>query len=126
MARNYEKLEVWNLSYQFVLKLYDATEDFPEDEKGNIIQQIRRAAISIPLNIAEGCSRYSKNAFLQFLSYAYGSIKELHVLLMLSKDLGYLNNEEYIKLIDDAEIISRKLFVFIDRVKKEKWFDWFK
>ena len=126
MARNYEKLEVWNLSYQLVLKLYDATEDFPEDEKGNIIQQIRRAAISIPLNIAEGCSRYSKNAFLQFLSYAYGSIKELQVLLMLSKDLNYLDHSRYNDLINDAEIISRKLFVFMDKVKKEKWFEWFK
>lgn len=126
MARDYEKLEVWNLSYKLVLKLYDATENFPEDEKGNIIQQIRRASISIPLNIAEGCSRYSRNAFLQFLSYAYGSIRELQVLLMLSKDLEYIDNDKYNELMDDAEIISRKLFVFINRVKKDKWFEWFK
>ncbi|MEW6063018.1 MAG: four helix bundle protein [Nanoarchaeota archaeon] len=126
MARNFHDLEVWKLAYNLALDLYRITENFPKNEEVNLIQQIRRASVSIPLNIAEGCSRFSKRAFLQFLSYSYGSCRELEVLLMLSKDLAYVNNEEFKLLYEKLDKLSRKLFTFMTSINKEKFFNWFK
>ncbi len=125
MARDFKELEVWRLSYNLVLDIYKIINKLPEYEKDNLTLQIRRAVVSIPINIAEGCSRFSKKAFLQFLSYSYGSLKELYVLIMLCKDLKYINVEEYKILYEKLDKLSRKLFVFMTSVEKENWFDWF-
>jgi four helix bundle protein len=126
MARNFYNLEVWNLGYDLVLEMYRITEKFPEQEKNNITDQIRRASTSIPLNIAEGTSRYSKKAYLQFLSYALGSIRELEVLLLLSRDLKYITPEDFSFLFECIDKLSRKLFVFINKVNKEEFYYWYK
>src|SRR3989344_7620322 len=125
MARNYKELEIWKLSYNLALKFYKITEKFPEHENNNLISHIRRASTSVPLNIAEGCSRRTKQSFLQFMTYAYGSLKELEVLLDLSKDLGYINKENYEELKEDLDKSSRKTFTFMSFVNKEKFFSWF-
>lgn len=126
MARNYKNLEVWQIGYQLTLKLYKLTEKFPEHERDNLISQIRRASTSIPLNIAEGSSRFTKNAYLQFLQYAYGSLKELQVLAELSKDLDYITQEDYLMIDEEIDKLSRKLFLFIKKVERERFFKWFK
>ena len=126
MARNYNELEIWKLSYDLALKFYKITNKFPEHENDNLISQIRRASTSVPLNIAEGCSRRTKMSFLQFLTYAYGSLKELSVLLLLSRDLGYINNDEYDEINEDLDKTSRKMFKFMSFVEREKFFNWFK
>ncbi|HLC86085.1 MAG TPA: four helix bundle protein [Candidatus Nanoarchaeia archaeon] len=123
MARNFHKLEVWQLSYALVLELYRVTESFPESEVNNLISQIRRAAVSVPLNIAEGSARYTKRSYLQFLNYAYGSVRELEVLLLLCKDLKYVNEFDFKLLYENIDKISRKLFVFIKKVNKDKYYD---
>lgn len=126
MARNYKDLEVWQLGYKLTLKLYKLTETFPENEQNNLTSQIRRASTSIPLNIAEGSSRFTKKSYLQFLQYAYGSIREIQVLLDLSKDLGYIQKNFYDEVNEDVDKLSRKLFVFIKTVERENFFNWFK
>ena len=126
MAKNYKDLEIWKLSYNLTLKFYKITEKFPEHENNNLISQIRRSSSSIPLNIAEGCSRRTKQSFLQFLTYAYGSLKELSVLLDLSKDLGYIGIDDYNDLYEDLDKVSRKMFNFMKFVNREKFFSWFK
>ena len=126
MARNFKKLEIWKLGYDLTLEFYKLTENFPEHERDNVISQIRRASSSVPLNIAEGCSRHTKNSFLQFLRYAYGSCRELEVLLMLSRDLKYINLKDYERMNEEVDKLSRKLFVFIEKVTREKWFSYFK
>ena len=125
MPRNFKNLEIWKLSYQLALDLYKLVEKFPEEET-NLKSQIKRAAISIPLNIAEGTGRYSKNAFLQFLSYAYGSVKELQVLMMFCRDLNYITSLEYSEYVTKMDILGRKLFLFMNKVKSQKFFNWFK
>ena len=125
MARNFKKLEIWNLGYDLTLDFYKITDKFPEHEWNNMISQIRRAATSVPLNIAEGCSRHTKNSFLQFLRYAYGSCKELEVLLMLSRDLKYVTLDEYGEINSELDKLSRKIYVFLEKVSKEKWFRYF-
>ena len=126
MARNYKELEVWQLSYKLALKFYDVTSKFPEHEMNNLISQIRRASSSVPLNIAEGCSRRTKKSFLQFLTYGYGSLRELQVLLELSKDLNYIGLVEYKELEEDLDKVSRKMFNFMKFVDKEIFYRWFK
>ena len=126
MARNYKNLEVWRLGYSLTLDFYKITEKFPEDELNNLTSQVRRASSSVPLNIAEGCSRHSKKAFLQFLMYAYGSCRELQVLLMLSRDLKYISLEDFNNLDKKLDRLSGKLFLFLRNVEDSKFYNWFK
>ncbi len=125
MARDFKNLEIWKLGYQLALDLHKLTEKFPEDET-NLKSQIKRASLSIPLNIAEGTSRYSKNAFLQFLSYAYGSLKELQVLMMFCRDLNYITTLEYNEYMQKIDTLGRKLYIFMNKVNSQKFFNWFK
>ena len=115
--RDFYKLEIWNLGYELTLDFYKLTENFPLDEKNNLTSQIRRASSSIPLNIAEGSSRFTNKAYLQFLNYAYGSCRELEVLLLLSKDLNYIEIEKIDKL-------SKKLYKFINRVSENNIYNY--
>lgn len=113
MARQYKNLEIYHLSYKFVLNIYKKTESFPKSEIGNITSQLRRAAVSIPLNIAEGSTRNTKKAFLQFLVYSFGSGKEVEVLLNLSLDLNFLNQNDYDELSQQLDRLMAKLFLFM-------------
>ena len=113
MARNYKELQIYHLSYNFTLKAYKTTEKFPDFEHKNISQQLRRAVVSIPLNIAEGSSRRSDREFLQFLTYAFGSAKEVEVLLNLSKDLSYITPKEFDILFDELNKMMGKMFLFM-------------
>ena len=124
MARNFKDLEVFRLSYDLVLDVYKIVDKI-EGEK-DFVSQVKRAVVSVPLNIAEGCSRFSKRAFLQFLSYSYGSLRELEVLFMLCKDLRFIKEEEYLEIEEKRDRVSKKLFLFMKKVEKDKWFDWFK
>jgi len=124
MARNFKDLEVFRLSYDLVLDVYKIVDKI-EGEK-DFVSQIKRAVVSVPLNIAEGCSRFSKRAFLQFLSYSYGSLRELEVLFMLGRDLKFMKEEEYLEIEEKRDRVSKKLFLFMKKVEKDKWFDWFK
>ena len=113
MARNYKKLEIYNLSYSLVLDVYKLIDKFPDYEIKNISLQLRRAAVSIPLNIAEGTSRKSKKEFLNFLSYAYGSAKEVEVLLNLSNDLDFIKNKKFNSVNNQLNNLMAKLFLFM-------------
>ena len=124
MARNFKDLEVFRLSYDLVLDVYKIVDKI-EGEK-DFVSQVKRAVVSVPLNIAEGCSRFSKRAFLQFLSYSYGSLRELEVLFMLGMDLKFVKEEEYLEIEEKRDRVSKKLFLFMKKVEKDKWFDWFK
>ena len=124
MARNFKDLEVFRLSYDLVLDVYKIVDKI-EGEK-DFVSQVKRAVVSVPLNIAEGCSRFSKRAFLQFLSYSYGSLRELEVLFMLGMDLKFVKEEEYLEIEEKRDKVSKKLFLFMKKVEKDKWFDWFK
>lgn len=113
MARNYKKLEIYHRSYYFTLHIYKVTEKFPESEHKNISLQLRRAAVSIPLNVAEGSSRRSNREFLQFLTYSFGSAKEVEVLLNLSKDLGYINKKDFDSLFEELNRLMAQFFLFM-------------
>lgn len=111
--RDFKKYEVWQISHEMTLKIYSLTNSFPKDEIFGLISQLRRAASSIPTNIAEGCGRNSDKEFNQFLNIALGSALETEYLLLLSNDLNYLKAEVYQDL--DTQINAKKKNLYVKR-----------
>lgn len=105
--RPHEKLDVWNKGIDFVIAIYKLTESFPKEEKFGLTSQIRRAAVSIPANIAEGAARHSEKEFLRYLSIAQGSASELATELLIAQRLSYIDEESYAKLSNDLDEIGR-------------------
>ena len=131
MARLYKNMEIFQLSYELSLDIHRLLDKLPDKEKDNIISQMRRAATSIPLNRAEGSVKKSHREFLNFLNYAYGSAKELDVLLSMSKDLGYITKKDYDILFSKLDKLMAKLFGFMENIEsrfetKKKFFTRFK
>ena len=127
MARLYKNMEIFQLSYALALDIHKLLDKFPEEQKENITSQMRRAATSIPLNIAEGSVKKSYREFLNFLSYAYGSAKELDVLLSMSKDLNYITKSQYDSIFNKLDELMAKLFGFMKTIEarfenKKKFF----
>ena len=96
-SKSFKDLIVWQRSYTLVLEVYKATNGFPKSELYGLSQQMRRAAVSIPSNIAEGYGRKHKAEYNQFLSIAYGSLLELETQFLLANDLKYLNGNQSIE-----------------------------
>ena len=90
MLKNFKELKVWEKSYQLSLSIYKITTEFPNDEKFGLTSQVRRAAVSIPSNIAEGYGRRTRADYIKFLHIAYGSCCELETQILLSGDLGFM------------------------------------
>jgi four helix bundle protein len=114
---NYQNLEVWKLAHQFTIEVYKALKIFPEDEKYNITSQIKRATVSIPTNIAEGYGKHTTSEFIRFCQIAKGSAVEVEYLLLLSKDLGYLEHEKYISLNKKCQAILMMLSGLLKALK---------
>ena len=117
MARLYKNMEIFKLGYGFCLEVYKILDNLPEKEKDNLTSQLRRAATSIPVNIAEGSVKKSYREFLNFLNYSYGSCKEIDVLLMMCHDLGYINKKEYGKIFSKLDELMAKLFSFMKNIE---------
>lgn len=93
-AKNYSDLIAWQKAVDLVCQIYQATRDYPADERFGLTSQMRRAAVSIPANIAEGQGRASVNEFVHFLSIAHGSLRELETHIIISHRLAFLSAEE--------------------------------
>ena len=113
----FENLDVWQRSLDLVRAVYEATQTFPAQEQFGITSQLRRAATSVPLNIAEGKGRYHRKEFLHFLYNARGSLYETVTLLKLSVNLQYLKSTQYDYLIRMVEIVMSKLSGLINSLK---------
>lgn len=108
-SRSYRDLEVWKRSIALVKDIYEATSQFPPAENFGLVQQIRRAAVSIPSNIAEGQFRNSTKEFRQFLSISLGSAAELETQLIIANQVNYLPFAEFNALLGNLEIIMKML-----------------
>jgi four helix bundle protein len=111
--RDYKKLEVWNKAYKLGILIYSVTKTFPRDEIYGLTSQMRRASLSIPLNIAEGSRKSTDKDFRSFLHIAYGSCAELEVQVMYAKDFNYISTEVADSLLESTTQISRMLNAFI-------------
>lgn len=107
--RSYKDLRIWQEAKNLTIAIYGITERFPKSELYGLTSQIRRAAVSVPSNIAEGFRRKSKKEKLQFLRIALGSGAELETQLEISFELGYLNKSDYNKLEIDLDKFMRML-----------------
>ncbi len=107
MITRAQDMEVFKLSHSLALEIYRLTEKFPPEEKFSLSAQMRRSAYS--MNIVEGASRSSTKEYKQFVSIARGSASEIVYQLLLSKDLGYLNEEHYLSLKETYEHIAKML-----------------
>ena len=116
----YNKLQVYEKSYKAALGVYRMTQGFPKEEIYGITSQMRRAAVSISLNIAEGyAKRASQEEFKRFLGMSLGSSDEVQVLLEFAKDLQYIKEEQYIKAKATYQEISKMLTGMISKIKSE-------
>jgi four helix bundle protein len=104
-----EELEVFKLSHSLVLNVYKLTENFPPEERFGLIQQMRRSAYSIPMNLIEGSNRLSTKEYRRFVGIAKGSAGEISYQVMLAKDLGYVPEEVYSELKNKYEIVIKML-----------------
>ena len=119
MHVDYKKLDIWKLAYNFVLEIYSAVEKFPHFEENNITSQLRRAVTCLPLNIAEGSGARSPKIFLNYLIFAYRSVRETETLLLLSKDLKYMDEVKYSQLWCSLDLFTRKLVAFMNYLEKD-------
>lgn len=97
--KNFKNLKIWQEGIQTVMHIYKVTNEFPKEELFNLTSQIRRSAVSIPTNIAEGAGRGSDKDFKRFLDIALGSSFELETLLIIAKNLDILHEDEFSELI---------------------------
>ena len=115
----YRDLVVWQKAYKFALDIYKITKRFPKEELFGLTSQMRRAASSIPANIAEGSMRQSKREFQQFIRIARGSMAEMEVWLQLACDLRYLDQETYKELSAQCNEVGKLLHGLLKSLKAE-------
>ncbi len=109
MTNTFQDIVAWKKAHDFVLKVYQVTRNFPEYERFGLGSQFQRAAVSIPANIAEGYRKLSKADKLRFFNIAQGSLEECRYYIILSRDLGYINTEEYSMMGKSIEDASKML-----------------
>ena len=119
MLKNYKELKVWQKSYQLCLKIYKETKKYPQIEVYGLTSQMRRAALSITCNIAEGYGRKTTADYLRFLYMSYDSTCELETQILLSGDLKYLKAESLSKLQQDIGEVERMLKALIKSLEKK-------
>lgn len=123
MEKPHRRLEVWRQSVDLVTEIYRLTETFPEQERYALASQMRRAAISIPSNIAEGAARNTRKEFVNFLHMAQASLSELDTQLEIAHRLGYLKDSQRSKLENATQEVDKMLSGLIrspKRVRSEK------
>jgi len=108
-AKSYRDLRVWSTAMSLVLEVYRVTECFPQTERFGLTSQLRRAAVSVPSNIAEGHARSTRGEYKNALSVARGSVAELEVQMTLAIQLGYVQPPVLAKAFADCEAISKMI-----------------
>jgi four helix bundle protein len=117
--QDYRKLQVWQRSHELVLALYRATQSFPNAERYALVSQLRRAASSVPTNIAEGSRRAAGREYAQFLNIAVGSLSETEYLLLLSRDLSYIPAQLAGSYLAEAAEVLRMIHVLRKKVQSQ-------
>ncbi len=115
--RDFRKLEIWRESKDFCIHIYAIVEKFPQSEGFGLKSQICRAAVSIPSNIAEGCSR-SNRSLVQYLNIALGSSFELETQLIIASEIGYISNDSLEKLLNKLHLLQKRMNSFRSNVKE--------
>lgn len=115
--KSFIDLQAWQEGHKLILMIYECTKNFPKEEQFGITNQLRRAAVSITSNIAEGFSRQSYREKLQFYSTALGSLTETQNQILIAKDVHYLPEVEFQKISDQSIVVSKLLNGLINKTK---------
>lgn len=115
MRHNYKELLIWKRSKDLCIEIYKLTDEIPDREKFGLCSQIRRAAVSVPSNIAEGCGRSTNPQLKQFLNIAYGSLAELETQIIIAEELKY-TNEDTTEIKREIDELQKMVFTFIKRL----------
>ncbi|MEK7546779.1 MAG: four helix bundle protein [Patescibacteria group bacterium] len=116
--KSFTDLEVWRESHKLVLMIYGLTKSFPREETFGLISQLRRAAVSITSNIAEGFSRHSAKEKIQFYSISHGSLTELQNQILIARDIKYINSEDFDNLSKQSIVVHKLLNAFIKKTRE--------
>ncbi|MEL6536635.1 MAG: four helix bundle protein [Bacteroidota bacterium] len=114
-AKSFQDLRVWQKAHQLTLAVYRLTKTFPKEELFGLTSQIRRAAVSVPANIAEGFRKVGKADKARFMNISQGSLDEVHYYFILAKDLGYADPEQELNQLDE---VSRMLQSYVYKIKQ--------
>jgi four helix bundle protein len=117
--RDFRKLTIWSQSIDLVLLIYKLTTKFPDSERFGLQSQMRRAIVSVPSNIAEGCSRTSQIDFKRFLEISLGSLFELESQLIIVEKLGFINDQELEEMIVKVSGLQKQTNNLISKIKIE-------
>jgi four helix bundle protein len=118
MANSYKELRVWKRSIDLALAVYRHTENFPKHELYGLTSQLRRAAVSLPSNIAEGKGRSSDKELILFLHHSRGSLLEIETQLFIARELAYLEEPQAKDLLAEVESVAKALNALINALKK--------
>jgi four helix bundle protein len=118
LMHNYKKLNVWILAVDLAVEIYSLTKKFPGEEKFGMTSQLRKCAVSIPSNIAEGAGRNTGGEFIQFLGIAEGSANELETQMIIAGRLGFISTDEQLKTIKILTEIRKMLFSLRSSLRK--------
>jgi four helix bundle protein len=119
MGQSYRDLIAWQKAMVFVTEIYGVTKTFPADERYGLTSQLRRAAVSVPSNIAEGQARYSPKEFRHFLSHARGSLVEIETQLLIASNLGYVQVDKGKELLTHSAELGRILNGLVNSIDTE-------
>ena len=117
-VENFQGLEVWQKAHQLALAVYRITKNYPDEERYGLVSQMRRAAVSVPANIAEGFKRRGQADKIRFYNISETSLEEVKYYFILSRDLGYISDMGH--MMSDAEVVSRMLYRLIESVGKRR------
>jgi four helix bundle protein len=120
IVQSYRDLVVWKKSMTLVLDVYRSTQAFPKPETYGLVAQLRRAAVSVPSNIAEGQARLSTAEFKQSLGHARGSLMEVETQILISQELGYLEHDQSEKLLSASAEVGRILNGLLNSLVRER------
>jgi four helix bundle protein len=118
-VRDFRELKVWQKAHQFVLVIYKVTQSFPSEERYGLTSQLRKAAVSMASNIAEGSGRESEREFRRFLDISAGSSSEAEYQLLVARDLGYINQVQHSDLTKLVKEVKRMLHSFMKKLKAD-------
>ena len=118
--RTHHDLDVWKLSLDWIEAVYRCSNAWPSDERFGLTSQVRRAAVSVAANIAEGAGRRGTREFIQFVSVARGSLAEVETHLLIAARLGYVTSDQLTPVLADLERISRMLAMLSTRLKQRQ------
>jgi four helix bundle protein len=120
MSNGYFNLNVWKKAYRMGLKIYEITEKYPKEERYGLSSQMKRASVSIVGNMAEGYSRTTLSDYIHYITIAIGSCNELEVYLMFSKDLKFIDNNDYNNIKPKQEEVLKMLLGLRKSLEKKK------